>query len=130
MNGPIRGRISRTNKAGELNERKPLEDKDMRAERPLIVSVVLLAAGLGLIFGYCHGSVGIGVASPMSASSFEIATKTTGPGALGGPALTALGVLALLWAALAAVVNQVRELFAGLRARQGRDGDQAPRQTN
>jgi hypothetical protein len=85
----------------------------MKPDRPLIVSVLLLAAGLGLIFGYCHGTVGLNAAIPVSGASFNLCTTTTGPGALGGFALTVLGALLLIWAVLCAVVGQIRLLGLG-----------------
>jgi hypothetical protein len=85
----------------------------MKPDRPLIVSALLLAAGLGLIFGYCHGTVGLNAAIPVSGASFNLCTTTTGPGALGGFALTVLGLLLLIWAVLWAVVGQIRLLGPG-----------------
>lgn len=80
----------------------------MRPDRPLIVSVLCLAAGLGLIFGYCNGTAGMSAAYPLSGASLNVAITTNGPGALGGVALTALGLLLLIWAFLAAIVSQIR----------------------
>jgi hypothetical protein len=82
----------------------------MKPDRPLIVSVILLAAGLGIIFGYCHGTVGLNVAVPVSGASFILCTTTTGPGALGGFALTVLGVLLLIWALICAIIGQIRPI--------------------
>lgn len=80
----------------------------MHSDRPLIGSVVSLAAGLGLLFGYCHGNVGLSAASPVANSSFQVSTTTTGLPALGGFALTLIGILLLLWAFVAAVIAQFR----------------------
>ncbi|HEY1159821.1 MAG TPA: hypothetical protein VGE83_04280 [Terracidiphilus sp.] len=85
----------------------------MRPDRSLIASVVFLAIGLGFLFGYCHGTAGLSAAIPVSGASFNLCVTTTGPGALGGFALTVLGVLLLLWATLCAIVGQVRLVFAG-----------------
>ena len=85
----------------------------MKPDRPLIVSVLLLAAGLGLIFGYCHGTVGLNAAIPVSGASFNLCTTTTGPGALGGFALTVLGLLLLIWALVCAIMGQIRLLGPG-----------------
>ncbi len=83
----------------------------MKPDRPLILSVVFLAWGLGLIFGYCSGTAGMSAAWPLSTASLNICTTTNGPGALGGVALTLLGVFLLLLALLCAVVSQVRMLL-------------------
>ena len=82
----------------------------MKPDRWLILAVIVLAAGLGLIFGYCHGTVGLNVALPISSASFNLCTTTTGPGSLGGFALTVLGALLLLWAFFCAIVSQIRLL--------------------
>jgi hypothetical protein len=47
-------------------------------------------------------------AYPFSAATVNICTTTTGPGALGGVALTVLGVLLLIWALLCAIAGQFR----------------------
>ena len=83
----------------------------MKSERPLIAAGLLLASGLGLIFGYCHGTTNLNAAYPMATSAFHLDITTSGPAALGGVALTAVGVLSLLWALVAAVVSQIRLLF-------------------
>jgi hypothetical protein len=80
----------------------------MRIDRPLIVSVLCLSSGLGLIFGYCHGNVGANAGWPLSDCSLQICTTTTGPGALGGLVLAALGALLLIIATLGAIINQFR----------------------
>jgi hypothetical protein len=78
----------------------------MKLDRLLIASVLCLSAGLGLIFGYCHGNVGANAGWPLGGCSLQICTTTTGPGALGGLALTVLGALLLLCAKLVAIFHQ------------------------
>jgi hypothetical protein len=80
----------------------------MRIDRLLIVSVLCLSSGLGLIFGYCNGTVGANAAFPLEGCSLHICTTTNGPGALGGLILTVLGVVLLLLATLVAFINQIR----------------------
>ncbi|ERR1700756_806758 len=75
----------------------------MRPDRPLIFSVLLMAGGLGFTFGYCTGNVGLSALYPLSGAALKINLATYGPAALGGPALTALGLVLLLWATLCAV---------------------------
>ena len=89
----------------------------MKPDRPLILSVILLAAGLGIVFGYCHGTVGLNVAIPVSGASFILCTTTTGPGALGGFALTVLGVLLLIWALICSIIGEIRLLGPSRRCR-------------
>ncbi|HKR86111.1 MAG TPA: hypothetical protein VJS37_18260 [Terriglobales bacterium] len=50
----------------------------MNSERSLIGAVVFLVAGLGLIFGYCHGTIGVSGAYPVAGAAMEISIKTIG----------------------------------------------------
>ena len=78
----------------------------MRSDRPLILSVLLLAAGLWLIFGYCHGNAGINVAYPFAGASVRLQLATYGPAAVGGPLLTLVGLLVMAWALFCAIMAQ------------------------
>jgi hypothetical protein len=82
----------------------------MRSDRPLIVSILLLAAGLGLIIGYGNGSAGFNAAYPVSAANLQVAITTTGPAALGGLTLTVLGLLALIWALICAFIGPTQSI--------------------
>ncbi len=84
----------------------------MKADRPLIVSILFLAAGFTLIFGYCTGNSNLNAAFPVSSSSLQLSITTTGAAALGGIALAGIGLLFLVWALLAAIVGQF-SLLAG-----------------
>lgn len=84
----------------------------MRADRPLIASIVFLATGLSLILGYCNGASSLNAAFPIAASTLHLDITTTGPAALGGIALFGVGLFLLIWALLAAIVQQV-SLLAG-----------------
>jgi hypothetical protein len=83
----------------------------MKCERPLIASIVFLATGLSLIFGYCNGVSSFNATYPLTGSVLHLDLTTAGPAALGGVALTAVGVLFLLWALLGAIVGQISHLF-------------------
>lgn len=83
----------------------------MRSERPLIASVLFLATGLSLIFGYCNGASSLNAAYPIAASVLHLDITTSGPAALGGITLTAIGVLLLVWALLGAIVGQISLIF-------------------
>ena len=82
----------------------------MKPDRPLIVSVLLLAAGLGLIIAYCHGNTNLSAAYPLSGSTLHLDLTTEGPAVLGGVLLTALGLLLLAWAFLVAILSQLGHL--------------------
>ncbi len=90
----------------------------MRPDRPLIASVVFLATGLSLIFGYCTGATSFNAAYPIASSALHLDITTIGPAAVGGLALVALGLLLMTWALLAAIVSQI-----GLLARNTREPD-------
>lgn len=77
----------------------------MKSNRSLIAAVILLAAGLGMIFVYCNGTTSMNVGYPFAGSALHIAITTTGPAAVGGVALTLLGLLLLIWAFIWAIVE-------------------------
>ncbi|HUH64400.1 MAG TPA: hypothetical protein VLZ50_15445 [Terracidiphilus sp.] len=85
----------------------------MKPDRPLIVSILFLAGGLTLIFGYANGTAGLSAAMPIANSTLHVNVNTTGPAALGGIALLGIGVLLLLWSLLGAVVSQLMLLGGG-----------------
>lgn len=89
----------------------------MRADRPLIAAVLCLAGGLALIIIYCTGASSMSAAYPIAISSLHVELTVTGPAELGGLALTALGLVLLVWAFLAAIVDQV-SLLGGHRDRE------------
>lgn len=80
----------------------------MNCERSLIASVVFLVTGLGLIFGYCHGTIGLRGAYPIAGAAMEIAVKTTGWPAIAGVSATLIGIVLLMVALVHAVVAQAR----------------------
>lgn len=79
----------------------------MNSERALLSSIVFLVLGLGLIFGYCHGTVAFSAAYPVSGASLQIAINTAGLAAMAGFASTVIGLLLLIVATVLAVVGQV-----------------------
>ena len=80
----------------------------MTLERVLIGSVIFLAIGLGLIFGYTHGTVGFSAAYPTSGASLQVSLNTTGTPAMAGVGLTLLGLVLLLWALVEAILRQMQ----------------------
>ena len=87
----------------------------MRSDLPLIASIVFLATGLSLIFGYCSGATSFDAAFPLASSALHLDITTTGPAALGGIACTGIGLIFLLWALLAAIVCQLGSLASHSR---------------
>ena len=91
----------------------------MNTDRFLIASVACLALGLGLIFGYCHGTAGFSAAYPVAGASLQLSLTTAGLPAVAGFAFTVLGILLLIWALVDAVFRQI-ELHAPRTSRQER----------
>ena len=79
----------------------------MKSESVLIGSFILLAIGLGLIFGYTHGTVDFSTAYPVSGASLQISISTTGVPAVAGVPLTLLGVLLLIAAVISAILKML-----------------------
>lgn len=75
----------------------------MRADRPLLVSAAFLGAGLWMIFRYGTSGAGINTALPWSGMGFHFNIAASGPAAIGGAVLIAIGVLMLVWALFAAL---------------------------
>lgn len=75
----------------------------MRADRPVLVSAVFLAAGLSVLFCYGHSGSSLNAALPMSHSGFHLHLTTAGGAAIGGVILTIIGVLCFIWAICAAL---------------------------
>lgn len=78
----------------------------MKSDRPLILSVLLLALGLGLTFAYCTGNVGLNAIYPLSGASMKLNIEVFGPVAVTGPLLTLLGLIVLAWALFCAIFAQ------------------------
>ena len=89
----------------------------MKSDYVLIGSVLLLAIGLGVIFGYTNGSVSFGAATSVSGASLQVSIKTTGLPAIVGVPLTLLGLALLIAAVISAIV---RTLPAGRSAASSR----------
>ena len=79
----------------------------MNCERSVIASAIFLTLGLGLVFGYCHGTIGFSAAYPVSGTSLQVSLTTTGLPALAGSVSTVIGVLLLVIALIQAIVGQV-----------------------
>lgn len=93
----------------------------MRADRWLLVAVVVLGCGLWALFAYCHGTAGMSFALPISGSSVAVDLKTTGAAVWMGIPLTALGLILLLVAIISAILAQFRRPY-----RAGRDEEHPP----
>lgn len=78
----------------------------MKSDGPLILAALCLASGLTIIFVYGLSSAGFNAAYPFSAANLQLSIATTGPAAVGGLGLTALGVLLLVWALICAIIGE------------------------
>lgn len=74
----------------------------------LVVGVLCLAAGIGVIFGYCHGTTGLQFGYPLSASSIHIDITTTGAGVPIAVGLVAIGAFLLIVDTIIALVGIFR----------------------
>ena len=88
-----------------ISERLTSEDTSMRSEYVLIASIILLGVGLGLIFGYTHGTASFSAAYPVSGTSLQVSINTTGAPAMAGVPLTLVGLLLLIAAAVNAILK-------------------------
>jgi hypothetical protein len=80
----------------------------LRSDRPLIVAVLLLATGLGLVFAYGTGTAAFDAAYPVSRASLQLSISTFGVAAIGGLALTAMGLLSLVLSLIYAIIGQIQ----------------------
>ena len=80
----------------------------MKSDRMVIFAILFLAAGLGLIFGFTHGTTGLSVGYPFSATNLHVDITTTGVPALLGVPLLAAGTVLLFFALIAAIASQFR----------------------
>ncbi len=80
----------------------------MRADRILIAAVLVLATGVWTLLNFSHGNSGIAFAIPVSGSKVNIDLTTMGPPVLFGVPLTIIGVVLLVVAFFAALVEQFR----------------------
>jgi hypothetical protein len=69
----------------------------------VLISVVCLAVGVGLLFGYCNGSTGMTLGDSLAVASIHIDITTKGVPALVGVTLTLLGAFLLLIAWVLAI---------------------------
>jgi uncharacterized membrane protein len=84
----------------------------------VIVSVICLVAGVGLIFGYCIGTTGLQLGTPISSSSLRMNIVTTGWPALTGLALMALGAILQIVAVVVAVSGLIWRSEETLKRRE------------
>ena len=84
----------------------------MKPDRTLIASILFLAGGLCMTFWYCQGTAGLSAGFPVASSTIHFSVTTSGPAALGGIVLTAVGVALLIWSSLVAIFGQIKA-FAG-----------------
>ena len=74
----------------------------------LVTAVVCLAAGLFVIFSFCHGTTGLSFAYPLSGCSIHIDITTTGAGVPGAIGLTLIGAFLLVVATIIALIGMFR----------------------
>ncbi len=90
----------------------------MRADRWLLLAVLVLGCGLWILFAYCHGTGGLAFALPVSGSSVSLDLKTTGAAVLIGIPLTAIGAVLLLVAIVSALLAQFRRPYRAAKVEE------------
>jgi hypothetical protein len=80
----------------------------MKSDRLVIFAVLFLSVGVGLIFGYCHGSTGLSFSTSVAETKLAVDITTMGAPVLAGVPLIGLGALLLFLALIAAIVSQFR----------------------
>lgn len=79
----------------------------MRASRPVILTVLFLAAGLALTFVYSIKTTSMTMGYPFSGSDLQLAIAASEPAPPGGLALTAISLRLLVWAFIWAAIGEV-----------------------
>ena len=74
----------------------------------LVVAVLCLAAGIGILFAFCHGTTGLSLAYPLSGASVHFDITTTGIPAIVGLVLSVLGTFLLFVATIIALAGMFR----------------------
>jgi hypothetical protein len=83
----------------------------------LVTAVACLAAGLFVIFYFCHGTTGLQFGYPLSASSIHIDITTTGAGVPVAAGLVSIGAFLLIVATIIALIGLFRRKSDILPAR-------------
>jgi hypothetical protein len=77
--------------------------EEIRLKPLLLISVVCLALGVGLVFGYCNGTTGMTMGDSLAAASIHIDITTTGVPVLVGIPFTFAGAFLLFIAWVLAI---------------------------
>ncbi|MGB8029364.1 MAG: hypothetical protein WCF30_06830 [Terracidiphilus sp.] len=80
----------------------------MRTDRWLIASLVLLVSGVWSLLEWCHGAVGLNFALPVAGTKLTVDIASTGAPVILGVPLVIFGLLFMLIALLAALLDQFR----------------------
>ncbi|MGA8090787.1 MAG: hypothetical protein WCA10_26165 [Terracidiphilus sp.] len=74
----------------------------------LVTAVACLAAGLFVIFYFCHGTTGVQFGTALSECSIHIDITTTGAGVPGAVGLVSIGSFLLIVATVIALIGMFR----------------------
>lgn len=80
----------------------------MRTDRWLIASLALLVSGVWSILEWCHGTAGVNVSFPVAETKLTFDVASTGAPVLLGIPLVVLGLLFMVIAFIAALLDQFR----------------------
>jgi hypothetical protein len=74
----------------------------------LLVSVILLAVGISILFAYCNGTTSLSAGYPFSGTSLHLDVTTTGAPAVIGIPVTLLGAFLLIVAWILALFTRAK----------------------
>ncbi|MGA2569052.1 MAG: hypothetical protein ABSF23_00900 [Terracidiphilus sp.] len=80
----------------------------MRTDRWLIAALVLLVSGVWSLLAWCHGTAGFNVAFPVADTKLTLDIVSTGAPVLVGVPLIFFGLLFMVFAFIAALLDQFR----------------------
>lgn len=87
----------------------------MRTDRWLIAALVFLVSGVWTIFAWCQGTVGFNFAYPFDGTKLSFDVTSMGVPVIVGIPLVVLGLLFMVTAFLAALVEQFHSSGSGHR---------------
>lgn len=80
----------------------------MKSDRLVVAAVILVAAGISVLFAYCNGNTGLSFAFPVAGTAMHVDITTTGIPVLVGLPCLVIGAMLLIIAFFVALVSSFR----------------------